>query len=79
LDVFRIERVQDPVNPVQPPRSTTATRLEAIIVGLFLIVVLLRQPNLSPDDVRQLVVDGTELLAALAISKQQLPPAGPAV
>lgn len=65
------------MNSVQPSRSTTATRLEVIVVGLFMMIVLLKQPNLSADDVRQLVVDVTELLSALAIT--QLPPANPAV
>jgi len=66
------------VNSVHPPRSTTAARLEVIIVGLLMMIVVLKQPSLNADDVRQLVVDVTELLSALAITRQ-LPPSSPAV
>ena len=66
------------MNAVLPPRSTIAARLEVIIAGLLMMIVVLKQPSLNADDVRQLVVDVTELLSALAITRQ-LPLSSPAV
>ena len=66
------------MNSSDPLRSTFATRLLASAVGVFVAVVLLKQPNLTQGEISQLLADITTLLGLFAMARQ-LPPDKPLV
>jgi len=71
-----MRRVQHQVNPQDPGPSTFATQLLATIIGALVVIILLRQPNLTQSETSQLLADIAEMLGLLAATRQ-LPPSKP--
>jgi hypothetical protein len=47
--------------------------LLAVAIGVFVVITLLRQPNLSQSEISQLLTDITALLGLFEVTRQ-LPP-----